>query len=61
AQSGMMTFDQSLDDLYSAGKITEQDALHHADSANDLRLMIKVGNKHHQANSSLDGVTIDMD
>ncbi|MBV1843434.1 PilT/PilU family type 4a pilus ATPase [Photobacterium ganghwense] len=61
AQSGMMTFDQSLYDLYSAGKITEQDALHHADSANDLRLMIKVGNKHHQANSSLDGVTIDMD
>lgn len=59
-ESGMMTFDQSLYELFSAGKITEQDALHHADSANDLRLMIKVGNKDQLSNNALDGVTIDM-
>ncbi|KLV06304.1 twitching motility protein PilT [Photobacterium aquae] len=59
-QSGMMTFDQSLFELYRQEKITEQDALHHADSANDLRLMIKMGNKNNYATSTLDGVTIDM-
>ncbi|MFK7160376.1 PilT/PilU family type 4a pilus ATPase [Marinospirillum sp. MEB164] len=40
---GMQTFDQALFDLYSAGEINEQDALQHADSPNDLRLMIKLG------------------
>ncbi len=59
-ESGMMTFDQSLYELFSQGKITEQDALHHADSANDLRLMIKVGCKNQQGNNTLDGVTVDM-
>ena len=59
-ESGMMTFDQSLYELYSTGKITEQDALHHADSANDLRLMIKVGSKSQLSNNSLSGVTVDM-
>jgi twitching motility protein PilU len=39
----MQTFDQALYDLYSAGEITYEDALSHADSANDLRLMIKLG------------------
>jgi len=41
---GMQTFDQSLYDLYSSGEITYEDALKHADSPNDLRLMIKLGN-----------------
>ena len=54
--SGMMTFDQSLLALYQQGKITEQDALHHADSANDLRLSIKMKGVQQEA-SSLDGVT----
>lgn len=40
---GMQTFDQALYDLYSDGKISEEDALQHADSPNDLRLMIKLG------------------
>jgi len=40
---GMQTFDQALFDLYSAGEITYEDALAHADSPNDLRLMIKLG------------------
>ncbi|KMV28444.1 PilT/PilU family type 4a pilus ATPase [Photobacterium swingsii] len=59
--SGMMTFDQSLFELFSDGKITEQDALHHADSANDLRLMIKKGDKFQKGNSSLEGVTVSFD
>jgi twitching motility protein PilU len=37
---GMQTFDQSLYDLYKAGKITMEDALRNADSYNDLRLRI---------------------
>ncbi|MBV1884842.1 MAG: PilT/PilU family type 4a pilus ATPase [Gammaproteobacteria bacterium] len=40
---GMQTFDQALYDLYDAGEITYEDALAHADSPNDLRLMIKLG------------------
>ncbi|MFB9145204.1 PilT/PilU family type 4a pilus ATPase [Halomonas alkalicola] len=40
---GMQTFDQALYDLFRAGKITEEVALVHADSANDLRMMIKYG------------------
>lgn len=40
---GMQTFDQALFDLFSADKITYEDALLHADSPNDLRLMIKLG------------------
>ncbi|UXY14707.1 PilT/PilU family type 4a pilus ATPase [Chitiniphilus purpureus] len=39
---GMQTFDQSLFDLYEAGKISYEDALRNADSVNDLRLQIKL-------------------
>lgn len=39
---GMQTFDQALYDLHSAGEITYEDALRHADSPNNLRLMIKL-------------------
>lgn len=39
---GMQTFDQALFELYDKGEITYEDALAHADSANDLRLMIKL-------------------
>lgn len=42
---GMQTFDQALYDLYDAGEITYEDALSHADSSNDLRLMIKLGSE----------------
>ncbi|MEH6565861.1 MAG: PilT/PilU family type 4a pilus ATPase [Halopseudomonas sp.] len=42
---GMQTFDQALYKLYSQGEITYEDALAHADSANDLRLMIKLGSE----------------
>ncbi|MBD3898451.1 PilT/PilU family type 4a pilus ATPase [Halomonas sp. ML-15] len=40
---GMQTFDQALYDLYREGAISQEVALVHADSANDLRLMIKFG------------------
>ncbi|MDY6891248.1 MAG: PilT/PilU family type 4a pilus ATPase [Pseudomonadota bacterium] len=39
---GMQTFDQALFELYRDGVITYEAALAHADSANDLRLMIKL-------------------
>ncbi len=39
---GMQTFDQALFNLYREGIITYEVALAHADSANDLRLMIKL-------------------
>jgi twitching motility protein PilU len=42
---GMQTFDQSLYALYSQGEITYEDALSHADSTNDLRLLIKLGSE----------------
>ncbi|QDD91151.1 PilT/PilU family type 4a pilus ATPase [Pseudomonas oryzihabitans] len=42
---GMQTFDQSLYGLYSEGEISYEAALAHADSANDLRLMIKLGSE----------------
>jgi twitching motility protein PilU len=42
-EQGMQTFDQALYKLYAAGEITYDAALAHADSANDLRLMIKLG------------------
>ncbi|WP_347330697.1 PilT/PilU family type 4a pilus ATPase [Marinimicrobium locisalis] len=42
---GMQTFDQALYELYDAGEITYEDALAHADSPNDLRLLIKLGSE----------------
>jgi twitching motility protein PilU len=42
-EHGMITFDQALYELYLEGEITEADALKHADSANEVRLMIKLG------------------
>jgi len=39
---GMQTFDQALFELYRTGKITLDEALKNADSANNLRLRIKL-------------------
>ncbi len=41
---GMQTFDQSLQELWMQGIITEDEALRHADSVNNLRLQIKMVN-----------------
>jgi twitching motility protein PilU len=58
---GMLTFDQALYELYKDGEITYDDALHHADSANELRLMIKLDKKigiQEEESSTLDGITL---
>ncbi len=41
-EHGMQTFDQALFRLYKEGEITRDDALLYADSANEVRLMIKL-------------------
>jgi len=42
---GMQTFDQALFDLFENHAITFEDALRNADSANDLRLQIKLNSQ----------------
>lgn len=41
-EHGMQTFDQALFELYMRGDISYENALAHADSKNDLRLLIKL-------------------
>lgn len=60
-EQGMQTFDSALFQLYEQGKITFTDALHHADSPNDLRLKIKLRSNQQGSLGALDGVTIDLD
>ncbi|QKT04243.1 PilT/PilU family type 4a pilus ATPase [Ectothiorhodospiraceae bacterium 2226] len=48
-EQGMQTFDQALYTLYMDGKISYEDAITHADSANSLRLMVKLGTTHGDA------------
>lgn len=40
--AGMQTFDQALHDLHQAGHISREVAMAHADSANDLRMLLNV-------------------
>ncbi|HCU65363.1 MAG TPA: type IV pili twitching motility protein PilT [Rheinheimera sp.] len=56
---GMQTFDQALYDLYQRNQISYADALHHADSPNDLRLMIKLRNNETSGAGFLSNVTVD--
>jgi len=42
-EQGMITFDQALYNLYQEGEISYEDAILYADSANEVRLMIKLG------------------
>ncbi len=58
--SGMQTFDQALYQLIIEDKISEEDALHSADSANDLRLMLKTQSGDSLSTGKLDNVKIDM-
>jgi len=55
----MQTFDQALFTLYQRGQINYADAIHHADSPNDLRLMIKLRSNDQGGSGSLSGVTLD--
>ncbi len=59
--AGMQSFDMALYELFKAGKITQDMALHHSDSPNDLRLMIKLESEEGSSLGSLSDVTIDMD
>ncbi|RUQ29020.1 MAG: PilT/PilU family type 4a pilus ATPase [Candidatus Competibacteraceae bacterium] len=45
AQEEVITFDQALFNLYEAGRISYDTAIRHADSANNLRLRIKLDGK----------------
>lgn len=60
---GMQTFDQALYHLYDAGEITYEDALLYADSANDLRLMIKLGDGQaaETANAAIDKLSLQVE
>lgn len=60
-EMGMQSFDMALYDLYKAGTINMEQALHHSDSPNDLRLMIKLDSDNGTGLGSLSNVTIDMD
>ncbi|RYF29556.1 MAG: type IV pili twitching motility protein PilT, partial [Comamonadaceae bacterium] len=42
---GMQTFDQALYDLFENNAITFDEAIRNADSANDLRLQIKLNSR----------------
>ncbi|QOL25693.1 PilT/PilU family type 4a pilus ATPase [Thalassotalea sp. LPB0316] len=57
-EQGMQTFDQALFNLYQRGLINYADALHHADSPNDLRLMIKLRTNDQGGTGALSGVTL---
>jgi twitching motility protein PilU len=56
----MKTFDQALFELYQAGEISYEDALRYADSANEVRLRIKLaqGGNAQTLSQGLDGVGI---
>ena len=58
-EQGMQTFDQALFNLYQRGQITYADELHHADSTNDLRLMINLRSNDQGGSGALSGVTLD--
>jgi twitching motility protein PilU len=57
---GMKTFDQALVELYHAGEISYEDALRHADSANEVRLKIKLaqGGDANTLSQGMDGVEL---
>jgi twitching motility protein PilU len=60
-EQGMQSFDMALYDLYKEGRIDMDQALHHADSPNDLRLMIKLDKSDGSSLGTLSNVSIDMD
>lgn len=58
-EQGMVTFDQSLFDLYRQGIIGYNEALAHADSINDVRLMIKLDGGLGPDSGMLSNVTVE--
>ena len=58
-EQGMITYDQALYQHYLEGEISYDDAILHADSANEVRLMIKLGGeKTGVPNSGLGSVSL---
>jgi twitching motility protein PilU len=53
---GMCTFDQALFELYDAGHISYEEAIRNSDSANELRLNIKLKGKRGQPTTSSNGL-----
>jgi twitching motility protein PilU len=54
---GMRTFDWSLFELYNEGAISYEDAIRNADSANELRLNIKLNGTRAQAGAEQIAIT----
>jgi twitching motility protein PilU len=60
-EQGMRTFDWALFDLYNAGYIAYDEAIRNADSANELRLNLKLRSKRGVPSTAGDGdLTLDM-
>ena len=53
---GMVSFDQALFDLLEEDKITMEEALRNADSANELRLKVKLEGKDAKGTDALGGL-----
>ncbi len=60
-EQGLQTFDQALYKLFKSGEITYEDALHHADSTNDLRLMIKLDQAEEDGGLTLSSDTMNLE
>ena len=59
---GMRTFDQALFDLYNDGHISYDEAIRNADSANELRLQIKLrGSRGEKGDASASGFNLAID
>nr|WP_162047612.1 PilT/PilU family type 4a pilus ATPase [Vibrio taketomensis] len=59
-QIGMQTFDQALYQLIVDDKISVEDAMHSADSANDLRIMLKTQHGDSFNTKTQSSISIDM-
>ena len=62
-EHGMQTFDQALYELYVQEQISYENAIAHADSKNDLRLMIKMQSDTYvdELGASADNLSIEED
>ena len=59
-EQGMQTFDMALFELVKQNRISKDQAMHSADSPNDLRLMFKLSSDEGTGLGSLSNVSIDM-
>ncbi len=61
SDQGIVTFDMALFDLYEAGQISYETAIRHADSANNLRLKIKLESKRPPPRSASENSQLNVD